>query len=55
MAALSRVDLTKYRETIYVSRNVQLQHLLGELESGKITVNDELYTLIKGNHFFNSF
>ena len=51
MAALSRVDLTKYRETIYVSRNVQLQHLLGELENGRITVDDELYTLIKGDHF----
>jgi len=50
MAALS-VDLTKYRETIYVSRNVQLQHLLGQLESGTITVDDELYTLIKGDHF----
>jgi hypothetical protein len=47
MAALSPVDLTKYRETIYVSKNVQLQHLLGQLESG-VPVDDELYTLIKG-------
>lgn len=51
MAALPQVDLTKYRETIYVSKNIQLQHLLGELESGKITADDELYTLIKGNQF----
>jgi len=43
-------DITKYRETQYISKNKELQRLFAELESG-VAVDDEVYTLIRGNHF----
>ena len=52
MAALPspKVDLTKYGETRYISKNKHLQKIFGELERG-VAVDGELHALITGNHF----
>ena len=33
------VDLTEYRETMYVSKNKDLKRIVGELKAGKYTDN----------------
>lgn len=42
----ARVDLTKYRETMYVSKNKDLKQLVGELQQGKFTKNPILSQLL---------
>ena len=48
--ALSQIDLTKYGETRYISKNKSLQKLFRELESG-VAIDDELHALIRGDQF----
>ena len=45
------VDLTKYAETRYLSKNKTLKMIMGQIEKGQVTKDEEIFSLISTNNY----
>jgi len=45
------VDLTKYAETRYLSKNKTLKRIMGQIEKGEVARDEEIFSLISTNNY----
>ena len=48
---IEEVDLTKYAETRYLSKNKTLKTIMSQIEKGQVTKDEEIYQLISTNNY----